>query len=657
MRLVSRVAIFSLLAVVVARAGAPPPANIPDWVRQAALQKLPVYPSDTDAVELLSEETDTVVAPDEHVQHCRRVVKILRPDGRSEGNLFIRIGRDERLLSVHAWSIDAAGHEYELKQKDFIDVSSTNYELYSDISFKHAVVPAAGPGTLVGFEYEAKRHDYFNELHWSLQKRIPVLRTSFSVQLPTGWELKENWSGTEPVKSIASGANGWQWVKDNLPGIDDEPDRPVDAALAARLTIALYTPTRKLGTDWAALANWAVTLFRVQRSVTPEMTSKVQELIAGKAEFEAKVRAITEFMQNEIRYVEISIGIGGYQPHPASDVFHARYGDCKDKANLLSTLLGQAGINSDMILIHTERGVVRPETPGNYFNHAILAIELPPDVPIKKYPSAITLKNGKSYVIFDPTDEWMPFGQVRAELQDSYALLVTDTGGELIHVPISEPDSSALVRSAKLTLTPEGTIAGEVREKLTGDFAEQFRMGAQTANQQQQLQHYERQVAHSVKNATVQGLTFDGLKQLSQPVDVHYSIAADRYAQTTGPLLIVRPRVLGVKTISLERKARKYPLVVGGTALETDDFELQIPAGYVVDDKPGPVSVDTPFASYKSHIEVNGDKLHYSREYVMKSLEIPADKIEELRAFENKVAADENAAVVFKKVAQAAGQD
>jgi len=69
------------------------------------------------------------------------------------------------------------------------------------------------------------------------------------------------------------------------------------------------------------------------------------------------------------------------------------------------------------------------------------------------------------------------------------------------------------------------------------------------------------------------------------------------------------------------------------------------------------VTVNTPFATYTSHIEVNGDKLHYSREYVRKAMEIPPDKIDDYRAFESKVTADENAAVVFKKIAAAPGQD
>ncbi len=632
-------------------------ANIPDWVRQAAAEKLPAYPPDTDAVVLLSEETDTITAPDDHVEHYRRVVRILRPGGRNEGNLSVWVGHDEKPLSIHGWSVDSAGHDYEVKDKDFVSHSNLSYMMYSDVYRKSAIAPAAGPGATVAFEYEIKRRDYFNELSWTPQEGIPVRRAVLTIQLPAGWELKDFWSGEGSAKSSPAGPNGWQWIKTDLPSIDDEPQRPAHAALAARLTIQLYTADRPLVVDWSSVSKRAFDFYRGQRSTSPELTAKVEELTRGKNEFDAKARAITEFIQQEFRYYAIELGIGGWQPHPASEVFRVRYGDCKDKANTLLTMLAVAGLNAEIVLISPERGVVRPELPSHLFGHAVIAVEIPAGVSGENYFSVITTKAGKRYVIFDPTDEWTAFGNIRSELQDTYALMVGENGGELVKVPIAPPSSNQIVRSARLKLTPEGALAGSVEEELTGDFAGETRYRAQSANQSQHQQHYEDQVARSLKNVSIQDLKFENLRELNRPVDVRFNFSADRYAQVMGPLLIVRPRVLGEKTIGLDRKPRKYPLVVGSTALEKDDFEVQIPAGYTVDDKPDPVSLDTPFASYKSSIEVNGDKLHYSREYVMKALEIPPDKIEALRAFENKVAADENAAVVFKKTADAAGRD
>src|SRR5579871_3482298 len=83
--------------------------SAPDWVHQAASQTLPSYSSDTDAVVLLDSSEETITSATEYVEHYRRVVKILRPEGREQGNFDIYLGHQHKLLSAHAWSIDSAG--------------------------------------------------------------------------------------------------------------------------------------------------------------------------------------------------------------------------------------------------------------------------------------------------------------------------------------------------------------------------------------------------------------------------------------------------------------------------------------------------------------------------------------------------------------------
>ena len=78
----------------------------------------------------------------------------------------------------------------------------------------------------------------------------------------------------------------------------------------------------------------------------------------------------------------IELGIGGWQPHSASEVFTHRYGDCKDKATLLAAMLHEIGVESYYVPINTNRGSVTPDTPANLaFNHVILAIKVPDGVP------------------------------------------------------------------------------------------------------------------------------------------------------------------------------------------------------------------------------------------------------------------------------------
>src|SRR5919109_1168383 len=80
-------------------------AAVPDWVRQAAAQPLGTYPDDTKAIVLLSETTYDVSGGGEYQTRYRRVVKIVRPDGRREGNLSVGFGKDEKVQSIHAWTV------------------------------------------------------------------------------------------------------------------------------------------------------------------------------------------------------------------------------------------------------------------------------------------------------------------------------------------------------------------------------------------------------------------------------------------------------------------------------------------------------------------------------------------------------------------------
>ena len=80
------------------------------------------------------------------------------------------------------------------------------------------------------------------------------------------------------------------------------------------------------------------------------------QLTANRAVLSDKIRALATFVQKDIRYVAIEIGIGGYKPHAAPDVLKYHYGDCKDKATLLAALLKEIGVDSYFVLAQTSRG-------------------------------------------------------------------------------------------------------------------------------------------------------------------------------------------------------------------------------------------------------------------------------------------------------------
>ena len=312
-------------------------------------------------------------------------------------------------------------------------------ELVDDVKFRVLTIPAPDPGNIVGYEYEVEERPFFLQDMWYFQESDPVRETHYSLQLPPGWEFRDFWLNHPEVKPTESGNNLWQWTVSDVKEIRHEPAMPPYVGVAGQMIVTFFPPGGKAVNGFAAwddMGKWYGTLLTGRADASPEIKQQVATVTAGKNTPVQKMQAIAQFVQRDIRYVAIELGIGGWQPHPAPEVFSHRYGDCKDKATLMRAMLHEIGIDSYHVVINTERGAVTRNTPAHHgFNHAIVAIKLPEGLNDPALVAMLQHPKLGRILFFDPTDDITPFGQIRGELQDNYALLVIPDGGELIALP------------------------------------------------------------------------------------------------------------------------------------------------------------------------------------------------------------------------------
>lgn len=651
--------VFLLAVLVVLFALAPRAiAGAPDWLRAVSNSPLPAYPPDTEAVLLLDEQVVTIRDDGEMKILHRRAYKILRPEGRHHGLVVVFFDNETRLSSLKAWCIPAQGKEYEVKEKDAIESNAFSEALYQDTRTKILQIPAAEPGNVVGYEYEQKERPYILQSTWWFQDVQPVRQARYVLQLPSGWEFKATWLNHPGREPQAMRENQWLWELADIPAVEREPAMPPAQAVEGRL-ILIYYPRdpalrQKSYDSWRAVGNLYGGLAAGRRAATPEIGQKVAELTSAAPTTLDKIRALAGFAQRDIRYVAIEIGIGSLQPHLAHEVFANRYGDCKDKATLLSTMLKEIGVESYYVLIHTRRGVVAPSYPPSLtFNHAILAIRLPEDVPNTGLFAVKSHERLGRLLFFDPTNRLVPLGYLPSSLQANFGLLVTEEGGELVELPLLPPSTSRLLRSAKLILSPLGTLSGEVHEIRWGKPAVDRRaqlLEAQGAERSKVLESF---LAGFLGNFILTGAEVENLEKIDASLVLRYRFLAENYAKKTGNLLLLRPRVLGEKGDDLlERKERKYPVEFADATLQSDVFEIALPPGYEVDELPPPVELDAGFASYRSKVDVSGNVLRYQRTYEIKEVIVPTKRLEELKSFYRKVAADERSSAVLRRVSQ-----
>jgi Domain of Unknown Function with PDB structure (DUF3857)/Transglutaminase-like superfamily len=648
---------LGVILILVCAATLPGADSVPDWVRAAAREPLPAaMPKDAKAVVLYNEQVITVHDSGEVELLFRSVSKILRHEGsESYHRVTVQFADDEKILSLKGWTLPADGKEFAVKEKDSIETSPYIGDLYDDLHLKILEIPAAVPGNVVAYEYVQKRRPYIFDDSWEFQQTVPVHRARFTLNLPPGWEFKTQWANHTEVQEQKSG-DSYTWELLDVPAIEIEPHMPPWSVIAGRMGLKYFpagTSAVRTNTSasWKDIALWYGSLTTNSRQSTPEIKQKVAEITANATSTYSKIEAITDFMQRQIRYVAIEIGIGGFQPHPASTVFQYKYGDCKDKATLLSAMLHEIGVDSYYVVAQVFRGVVRPDFPSqSSFNHMILAIRLPDDVKEGNLYAVLNHPKLGRLLIFDPTNEFTPLGYIPDYEQSNYGLLVTPDGGELIALPLLPPSTNRLMRTGKVSLSPQGDLTADINEIRWGAPADDFREQLNEVTPANRAKVIEAYLGGSLNNFHLTSATIGNLDARDETLTLHYKFAVDRYAQSAGNLLLLRPGIIADRVSNVDLSpTRKYPVEFAEATVQSDDFEISVPQGYVADDLPSPVDVKSDYGNYRSKMEISGDTLHYQRLYELKKVYVPTVEFPAARDFFGEVTSDERASAVLKK--------
>jgi hypothetical protein len=315
-------------------------------------------------------------------------------------------------------------------------------------------------------------------------------------------------------------------------------------------------------------------------------------------------------------------------------------------------MLAQIGVKSFLMPIDDKRGILTEKSPPDLgFNHVILAIQLPETSMPRPLPAIYSHPKLGQLLIFDPTNDLVPFGQLPYYEQDSYALLVTDGGGELIHLPVSKPELNGVKRTASLKLLPDGTLKGEVEEVRSGFHAMEIRGALKDETQQDRKKFIEKWVlGPAMGNFQLDSFTLENEDDIEKDFIIRYKFTAEHYAKSAGPLLLVRPRVVGEKGDYLDpNKPRHYAYELEAPKLDNDVVEISLPDGFKVDELPDPARASFPFGEYRSATEVEGNTLRYKREFKMTATLVPLEKAGELKSLFSAINVDEKNVAVLKR--------
>lgn len=573
--------------------------------------------------------------------HVREVHTIFNERGKwaAEKNIFY--DKLMRITDINAFVYDASGNQIKkLRNKDISDQAAVDGgTLFSDDRVKSIDLSQGIYPYTVEVEYELSFAFlyYIPSESWG-GERISHEKASYQLVYPKSLRPRYKLLNSNVQPSIESLPNDFEsqtWTFSNLKPDKIESNGPGYEELVTQLLVAPtefeFSGYAGKMTTWNDYGKWQQSLNK-DRNVLPEQTkSKIKDLTSNLATVEEKTKAVYEYVQNKTRYVGIQLGIGGWQPFPASLVDEVGYGDCKGLSNYTVALLQAAGVKGYYTIIRAGRGEesINAEFPSNQFNHIVVSVP-----------------NGKDTLWLECTSQTNPFGYQGKFTEDRWALMVSEDGGKLVRTINYLPEQNVQSRTAQVTLDESGNARARIRTTSKGIQYENGYLDFYISTPEKQKKWIEKNTA--IPNFNVNAYSMKEIKSKIPSAVVNLDLTLSRYAAVSGKRLFVTPNLMN-RWSDVPGKAaeRKNDVVTRSNSIDLDTIVYALPESLYPEFLPEPVKINSKFGEYEAKFEFNAGKVTYIRRMKVWKGRFPKETYNELVDFYKNVSKADHIKLVF----------
>ncbi len=494
---------------------------------------------------------------------------------------------DIRLARVHR----ANGQILEANETYEQQLGEPWYRVFYDTRALVVVFPDLEPGDSVELRYRvddvAPRNlfaDYYGDFHL-LASTEPRAHTEYVLITPTSREFyfnKPTLEGLKHEQTLKDTRRIDRFVVDNVPAVRAEPSMPGITEVVPYLHVSTYK-------SWQDVGRWYWGLIQDQLYADDHLKRVVAELKQGAKSEREIVERVYGWVVKNTRYVALEFGIHGFLPYRVPEVVRRGFGDCKDKASLIYTMLREAGIDARIVLTRTRRNGAIATEPASLavFDHAIA------------YVPSLDL-------YLDGTAEHSGTRELPGGDQGVMVLLVgPEVEAKLTKTPVLPPSDNLRTRSLQIQLEADGDARIQVVEQVAGGDAARYRSTFQAEGTRKD--RLERQLSGAYPGLTLEQFKFSGLTNLEAPIELEYRLKAPQVARNEGKEL----RIAATAMRDLLRElapstTRKFPLELETTNAYREERTLRAPAGFSIGALPAGGTVESPFGSLKVTNEKRG---------------------------------------------------
>ena len=592
---------------------------VPDWLQTCLKSNQPPWRPDENAVQLLDSTQVSFATPQQVVMVYRSARRLQSDEGLPHLVFAAAYNADnDRIVSAQAWTVSPDGKQVRSYPRGaFVDqvLQLNQYFWDSERVLRFDGGGQTQNGGTVAWEVKIERNLGFATVETEFLPRMPTLRSVFEVTPAPGARLE--WSADAPSlrsPGAGPGTGSLRWELSRLSKLpSDLPTgfHPNLLRVSARCVFAERADT------WADFSRVAAQIADPRLDSGGAVKAQAEQLAAGKTARWERIRALCEFVQEQIVYLAITLdkdSVAGYRPHPAGEVLGKRYGDCKDKANLLVSMLRAIGEDGRMVLLMAENpGFVRSDWPSNQFNHAIVAIPADAGTPAG-WPVADAGKAGK-WVIFDPTDPTTPLGVLSPGDQGGFGLVVDRAQGALVRLPAADPETTGTTRKVEAALDSNGGLSVKVDEQLSGNAGAVWRQRKWALPKDKFESTIERRIHEA--NPLSAGLKWsDEWNAVDSRYRLSFEFAVPTYGRTLGGgLVVLAPGILPTAFKLNHWQGRRNGTCWLAADSLKEEVRLALPPGCSVEELPDPWSEEGKTVSGQLSYRTEGNVIIFQNSY------------------------------------------
>ena len=474
---------------------------------------------------------------------------------------------------------------------------------------------------------------------------LPIQNAEFSVTFPSNIKVTfkkfGDFSNIVFTESKSKNKTTYTWKASNLKDIPYESKSLNIRYLtpSVQLFIENYTidnKTIEVLSDERKLFNYYASLVRnLNASPDKALIHLTDSLTNGKSDLE-KIKTVYYWVQDYVKYIAFEDGMGGFIPREASQVFSKRYGDCKDMASLITTMLKIANVKD----VHLGWIGTR-DIPFKYAENPSLSVD--------NHMIALA-KVDNQWVFLDATDDRIDYGLPTSHIQGKQCMIkLTDTEYQIIDVPVVKSNINA--RKDKTKIKIEGNnLVGIGKTTLDGLWKTEVKYYLSNYSEKEKQDYTEALFKVGNNKCKVGPVTINNLKDREKLVGFDYSFQVPDFVKKIDNELYFNPHIYTHMTAdNLMQKSRKNDFVNDYAWKEESEVEIEVPENHELVYLPESSNYAGANFGYALSYEQKSGKIILKQITYLNTLVLKKSEFEEWNKMINKITTVHNELIGFKK--------